>query len=69
VKKGLRLNKCGKVVVVKNEEELETLFELKRRGDINGIELYVITEKELKDLEPNAKTYKVCPFKPRYCYS
>lgn len=56
--KGLRLNKCGKIVVAKNEEELETLFELKRRGDANGVELYIITEKELKDLEPNAKTYK-----------
>jgi L-2-hydroxyglutarate oxidase LhgO len=56
--KGLRLNKCGKIVVAKNEEELEILFELKRRGDTNGVELYIITEKELKDLEPNAKTYK-----------
>jgi len=56
--KGLRLNKCGKIVVAKNEGELEILFELKRRGDINGVELYIITERELKDLEPNAKTYK-----------
>jgi len=62
--KGLRLNKCGKVVVAKNEKELETLFELKRRGDINGVELYVITEKELKDLEPNAKTYKYALLSP-----
>jgi len=62
--KGLRLNKCGKVVVAKNEKELETLFELKRRGDINGVELYIITEKELKDLEPNAKTYKYALLSP-----
>jgi L-2-hydroxyglutarate oxidase LhgO len=62
--KGLRLNKCGKIVVAKNERELEILFELKRRGDINGVELYIITEKELKDLEPNAKTYKYALLSP-----
>jgi L-2-hydroxyglutarate oxidase len=62
--KGLRLNKCGKIVVAQNESELEVLFELKRRGDINGVELYIITEKELKDLEPNAKTYKYALFSP-----
>ena len=62
--KGLRLNKCGKIVVAQNEGELEVLFELKRRGDINGVELYIITEKELKDIEPNAKTYKYALFSP-----
>ena len=62
--KGLRLNKCSKIVVAQNESELEVLFELKRRGDINGVELYIITEKELKDIEPNAKTYKYALFSP-----
>jgi L-2-hydroxyglutarate oxidase len=62
--KSLRLNKCGKIVVAQNEGELEVLFELKRRGDINGVELYIITEKELKDIEPNAKTYKYALFSP-----
>ncbi|WP_448588129.1 L-2-hydroxyglutarate oxidase [Thermocrinis sp.] len=62
--RGIKVNKCGKVVVAKNEEELETLYELKRRGDINGVELYLITEKELKDIEPNAKTYKHAIFSP-----
>jgi L-2-hydroxyglutarate oxidase LhgO len=62
--KGLKINKCGKIVVAKNENELETLFELKKRGDINGVELDLITEKELKELEPNAKTYKYALFSP-----
>ena len=62
--KGLKVNKCGKIVVAKNENELEILFELKKRGDINGVELYLITEKELKDSEPNAKTYKYALFSP-----
>jgi (S)-2-hydroxyglutarate dehydrogenase len=52
--KRLKINKCGKVVVVKNEKELDTLYELKRRGDKNGVELYLITEKELREHEPKA---------------
>jgi L-2-hydroxyglutarate oxidase len=62
--KSLKVNKCGKIVVAKNENEVEILFELKKRGDINGVELYLITEKELKDLEPNARTYKYALFSP-----
>jgi L-2-hydroxyglutarate oxidase LhgO len=62
--KGLKINKSGKIVVAKNENELETLFELKKRGDINGVELDLITEKELKDLEFNAKTCKYALFSP-----
>ena len=62
--KGIRVNKCGKIVVAQNEGELEVLFELKGRGDINGVELHVITEKELRDLEPNAKTYQYALLSP-----
>lgn len=64
LEKGLAINKCGKVVVAKSEEELETLFELKRRGDKNGVELYLISEKELNELEPNAKTYRYALWSP-----
>jgi L-2-hydroxyglutarate oxidase LhgO len=30
-RKGLKLNRCGKVVVAKNEDELKILFELKKK--------------------------------------
>lgn len=63
-KKGLKINNCGKVVVAKNEEELEILYELKKRGYINGVEIYVITEKELSEIEPMAKTYKYALWSP-----
>lgn len=62
--KGLKINKCGKVVVVKAENELETLYELKRRGDKNGIDLFLIDEKELREIEPNAKTFKIALWSP-----
>ncbi len=60
----LRINECGKVVVCKNEKELETLFELKRRGDRNGVPLEVIDEKDLEKFEPNARTYKKALWSP-----
>jgi len=60
----LKINKCGKVVVAKNEQELEILFELKKRGDKNGVKLYIINQKELKEIEPNAKTYEYALWSP-----
>ena len=43
--KGLKLNECQKVVVAKDESELEPLYELERRGKKNGVDvkLYIIT--------------------------
>ena len=62
--RNLKVNFCKKVVVALNEKELEGLEELKRRGDINGVELELISEEKLKSLYPNVKTYKkalLCP--------
>ncbi len=54
--RGLKLNECGKVVVASSENELETLYELKKRGETNGVELELLDEKELEECEPNART-------------
>lgn len=62
--RNLKINECQKVVVATNEEELLGLEELKRRGDINGVELIWLDEKELEKLYPNIKTHKkalLCP--------
>lgn len=62
--RGLSINECQKVVVALDENELEGLEELKRRGDINGVELIWLYEEQLKELYPNIKTYKkalLCP--------
>lgn len=61
---GLSINRCGKVVVTKDEGQLETLNELKRRGDKNGVTLKLIDEKELTDIEPNARTFSKALFCP-----
>jgi len=52
----LSINDCGKVVVAQNEGELETLHELFRRGQVNGVPLQLVDEKQLADIEPNART-------------
>ena len=46
------------------KKELVSLFELKKRGEYNGVEIYLITEKELKETEPNAKTHKYALWSP-----
>ena len=62
--KGLKLNECQKVVVAKDESELEPLYELDRRGKRNGVDVKIITEGELKEIDPNAKTHKFALYSP-----
>ena len=57
LKNNLSINRCGKVVVAKDEKELDSIFELKKRGDINGVDLELIDEKRLEEFEPNARTF------------
>ena len=54
--KNLPMNPCGKVVVARNENEASGIFELKKRGDRNGVNVTVIDEKELSEIEPYART-------------
>ena len=61
---GLPINQCGKVVVASQENEIEGIYELKRRGDANGVLLEIIDEKELNEIEHNAKTCAKALFSP-----
>ncbi len=62
--RGLKINECGKVVIAQNKQELDGLEELKRRGDINGVELEWISQEELEAKYPNVYTYKKALFSP-----
>ncbi len=62
--KGLALNECGKLVVAQNEEELQKLFELERRGKTNGANVSIIDEQRAREIEPNVKTYKKALYSP-----
>jgi L-2-hydroxyglutarate oxidase len=60
----LKINECKKVVVAKNEGELPALFELEKRGKVNGVEVKLIDEKELYEIDPNAKTFQHALYSP-----
>lgn len=62
--RSLKLNECGKLVVAKNHSEVEGLKELKRRGDLNGVETHLITVEEAKKIEPRVKTTELALWSP-----
>lgn len=56
IERGLRINRCGKLVVARSENDhvgLQLLFE---RGKRNGVEVHLLTEREVRDIEPCAHT-------------
>ena len=64
VEKGLRINRCGKLVVAQDESELAGLDELLRRGRVNNVRLEEITEAEAQKIEPRVRTFQRAIFSP-----
>jgi len=62
--KGLKLNECQKLVVTKDESELEALYELDRRGKLNGVDVKIISAEEMKEVDPNARTFRYALYSP-----
>jgi L-2-hydroxyglutarate oxidase LhgO len=62
--KQIPLNRCGKLVVAKDEDDLPRLDELLRRGVVNGVPLENVTEKEAREIEPRVKTHQRAIFSP-----
>src|SRR5436309_12377894 len=56
--KKIPVNKCGKLVVAKDETELPQLDELLRRGKANSVVLESITAADAVKIEPRAKTFE-----------
>jgi L-2-hydroxyglutarate oxidase LhgO len=61
---GLPINRCGKVVVTRDEGEIETLHELYRRGRTNGVEVELIDEARLARIDANVRTHKEALLSP-----
>ncbi len=61
---GLKLNRCGKLIVANDASELAGLAELKRRGDANGVELRWMDAEAMKTIDPNAKSYQWALYSP-----
>jgi L-2-hydroxyglutarate oxidase LhgO len=63
-RKGLAVNECGKLVVAQNEEELQILYDLQKRGRENGSNVAIIDEEHACELEPNVRTFKKALYSP-----
>ena len=59
---GLPLLENGKVIVTRTPEELAVLDELFRRATANGAKVEMIDEKQLAEIEPNARTVERAMF-------
>ena len=62
--KNIPVNRCGKLVVAKNEAELSQLDDLMTRAHANGVPMDSLTEKEAKNIEPRVKTFERALFSP-----
>jgi L-2-hydroxyglutarate oxidase len=62
--RGLRINRCGKLVVARNAADLPGLDELLRRARSNGVELHDISRKQAEEIEPRVRTHERALFSP-----
>jgi L-2-hydroxyglutarate oxidase LhgO len=62
--KKIPVNKCGKIVVARDEGELPQLDELLRRGKANGVPVESISAEEAKKIEPRVKTFERAIWSP-----
>ena len=60
----LAINRCGKVVVARDEAEDATLKTLMRRGRANGVELEWMSARELAERFPEARTFRRALWSP-----
>ncbi len=61
---GLRINRCGKLVVAKDERDLAGLDELQRRARRNGVELESISAAAARAIEPRVRTHERALWSP-----
>lgn len=54
--RGIPMTDKGKVIVARHDGDLPVLQELHRRSQANGVRASLINERELRDIEPCAKT-------------
>lgn len=62
--RGLRINRCGKLVVAKTVSEHRGLEELFKRGVQNGVEVYLVSREEACDIEPQVRTVDKALYSP-----
>jgi L-2-hydroxyglutarate oxidase LhgO len=60
----LPINRCGKLVVARNQGELAGLDELSRRAQVNGVRLEAISAEDARKIEPRVTTCERALFSP-----
>ena len=60
----LTINRCGKLVVTRNEAELDGLNELFYRGKTNQVDVKIISAIEAREIEPRVNTIKQALYSP-----
>jgi L-2-hydroxyglutarate oxidase LhgO len=61
---GIFVNDTKKIVVATDKSELEGLYELQRRAEVNGVDTSIIDEAEVKNIDSNIKTHKKALYSP-----
>lgn len=62
--RGLKINKCGKLVVARDEKEHQVLDTLLARAEQNEVELWRISKTEAREIEPRVKTFENALWSP-----
>ncbi len=62
--RGLYIDNCGKLVLPRNRDELEGLYQLEQRGKQNGVEVHLLDHKQVLEIEPRARIYEQALFVP-----
>ena len=60
----LPVNGCGKLVIAQNDDEVQTLYELQKRGKTNGVNVRLITQEEAEAIDPNVRTHRFALYSP-----
>ena len=60
----IEVKSTKKLVVAKNEKDIEQLYEIKRRADANNVRTELISKEEAEKIEPNINTYKKALYSP-----
>jgi (S)-2-hydroxyglutarate dehydrogenase len=64
LEKNLRINRCGKLVVARNEADFAGIDELLLRARHNGVVLQEMNEKEAKEVEPRIRMFERALYSP-----
>ena len=62
--RGLKIDQCGKLIVPRNQSELQLIPVLEQRGRSAGIEIHLVDAKQARDLESRVKVFEKALYIP-----